>query len=59
MYEEETSIREGMVELLPAMVPAFSNISFSEATVIVNFGAGNIHHNTASDMTASNEILQQ
>ena len=58
MYEEETSIREGMVEL-PATVSAFSNISFSEATVIVNFGAGNIHHNTASNMTASNEILQQ
>ena len=58
MFEEETSIREGVVEL-PAMVPAFSNISFSGATVIVNFGAGNIHHNTASNMTASNEILQQ
>ena len=58
MYEEETSIREGVVEL-PAMAPAFSNISFSGATVIVNFDAGNIHHNTASNMTASNEILQQ
>jgi len=52
------SSTEGAVAL-PAMVPAFSNISFSGATVIVNFGAGNIHHNTASNMTASNEILNQ
>ena len=56
---KESSSTGGAVALLPAMVPAFSNVSFSGATVIVNFGAGSIYHNTASNVTASNEILQQ
>jgi hypothetical protein len=37
------------------MVPAFSNKSISGATVVVNFGAGNI----STTLPVSNEILNQ
>ena len=59
MYEEETSIREGMVEL-PAMVPAFSNISFLKPlSSLISVQVTSTITPHPINMTASNEILQQ